>query len=132
MFGNLSSICTLPDSCQNRKKKRTQRDYLGFKESREAAINVIPTLGLDVNEMGDHIPNPKTHSHYTKLFFQLSPKRKKGTNCGKVQHRYRAINSEEHSVYREHARACSTILDNDLYPSPVSQQVEVHMHTGQR
>lgn len=68
---------------KKRKKKKTQRDYSGFKESREAAINVILTLGLDVNEMGDHIPNPKTHSHYTKLFFQLSPKRKKGTNCEK-------------------------------------------------
>lgn len=48
-----------------------------MKESREAAISVIPGLGFSVNELGDHIPNPQTHSSHTKLFLQLSPKSKK-------------------------------------------------------
>lgn len=53
-FCNLNS---LPDSCQKKKKKNPPRETTeGFKESREAAINVIPTLGFSVNEMGDHIP----------------------------------------------------------------------------
>lgn len=38
------------------KEEKPQRDNWGFKESREAAINVIPTLGFSVKETGDHNP----------------------------------------------------------------------------
>lgn len=62
-----------PDTCQKREK---QGDKWGFKESREAAINVILSLGFSVNELDDHIANPQTHSSHTKLFLQLSPKSK--------------------------------------------------------
>lgn len=69
----LDSRCG-PDTCQ---KINNKRNNWRFKESREAAINVIPSLGSNVNELGDHIPNPQTHSSHTKLFLQLSPKSKK-------------------------------------------------------
>lgn len=72
----LDSRCG-PDTCQKINKKGTRGDNWGFKESREAAINVIPSLGFNVNELGDHIPNPQTHSSHTKLFLRLSPKSKK-------------------------------------------------------
>lgn len=73
-----------PDNCQKKKKKEKQGDNWDFNESREAAINVIPSFGFSVNELGDHIPNPQTHSSHTKLFLQLSPKskKKKDAICG--------------------------------------------------
>lgn len=61
-------------------------------------------------------------------FFNFLPKGRKAPTVKKVQH---DTEWGVHSVYREHVRACNTILDNDLYPSAVSQQVEVHMSKGQ-
>lgn len=54
-----------------KEEKKTQRDNWGFKESREAAINVIPTLGSSVKEMGDHIPILKLIPITLSCFFNF-------------------------------------------------------------
>lgn len=65
-------------------------------------------------------------------FFNCLPKGRKAPTVKKSNMIQSYQQRGVHSVYREHVRACYTILDNDLYPSTVSQQVQVHMYTGQR
>lgn len=113
-FCNLNS---LPDSCQ--KKKNPPRETTeGFKESREAAINVIPTLGFSVNEMGDHIPIlkliPITLSCVSPPL-NFFPKERKAPSVSKVKHKYWDLQWLAHdtaSVY-EHV-------------TPSSREIHVH------
>lgn len=69
-----------------KERKKAQRDNWGFKESREAAINVIPTVGFNVNELGDHIPILKLIPITLSCFFNFSPKGRKAPSVTKVKH----------------------------------------------
>lgn len=80
---------------------------VGFKESQEATINVIPAFGFSDNELGDHIPIlkliPITLSCITR---KQEPHhlRKKESNIDTCH---------SLSTASEHVEACNTILAND-------------------
>lgn len=97
-----------PDTCQKKEKKKNEEITEGFKESREAAINVILSLGFSVNELGDHIPNPQTHSSHTKLFLQLSPKSK--------EEKTPSVDKSQANEPNLLATVCSSLLKHESPP----------------
>lgn len=106
MFRNLNWICGVDLILL--KKNEKWGDNWGFKESREAAINVIPSLGFSVNELGDHIPNPQTHSSHTKLFLQLSSKSKK--------EKMPSVDKRQTNVPDLLATVCASMLKHEFPP----------------
>lgn len=81
------------------KEEKTQRDNWGFKESREAAINVIPTLGSSVKEMGDHIPILKLIPITLSCFSNFFAKGSKAASVKKVCHRYTPLRLPTVSIW---------------------------------
>lgn len=89
------------------KEEKLQRDNWGFKKSREAAINVIPILGFNVKEMGDHIPILKLIPITLSCFFYFFPQKE-------ASHRYTLLRLTT-QPYSEHVGACNKSLADDSH-----------------